>query len=75
MSKNTFRLLRGLAVVSAAVALCCACAPSRQSSAPLRTPDYCGLSENRKIPKKPAKASRQPAPDTPIGGNFTEKRR
>ncbi len=75
MSKNTFRFLRGSVAALAAAALCCACAPARQSSAPIRTPDYCGLSENRKIPKKPVKANVHPAPATPIGGNFTEKRR
>lgn len=75
MSKNTFRIPRGWVAALAVATLCCACAPSRQSSAPLRTPDYCGLSENRKISKKPNRASVAPAPNTPIGGNFTEKRR
>ncbi|MCM1531637.1 MAG: hypothetical protein NC048_03740 [Bacteroides sp.] len=73
--KKTARICAGLSVVLFAVAALCSCSSNRGTVAVSRTPDFCNSAENRTVPKVEKKATVHPGKDTPIGGDFKERRR
>lgn len=72
--KNTTRICAGLLVALFAAGALCACSSNKGTVAVSRTPDFCNSAENRTIPKVEKKATVHPGKDTPIGGDFKEKR-
>lgn len=51
------------------------CASHRGVTTVARTPDFCSTTTGVSVAPVSKKAHPAPAPDTPIGGNFNEKRR
>lgn len=74
--KKKARFRSGLLIALFAAGLFCACSSSQEIQVGVfRKTDYCGSSDNRAISVLEKKSSPQPGKDTPIGGNFKEKRR
>lgn len=71
--KTRFRL--GLPIVLLAAGMFCACSSNKGAAAMSRTPDFCNSAENRTVPKVDKKSAPQPGRDTPIGGDYRERRR
>lgn len=51
------------------------CASHRGVTTVARTPDFCNTTSGVSVAPVAKKPHPAPAPDTPIGGNFGEKRR
>ena len=72
--KKTARTGTGLLLVLFAAGILCACS-SNKSAVMRRTPDFCNFAENRSVPKVAKPAATPPGKDTPIGGDYKDKRR
>ncbi len=51
------------------------CASQGKATMAARTPDFCNTTSGVSVAPVSKKPHPAPAPDTPIGGNFGEKRR
>ena len=72
--KKTSRTCMGLLFALFAAGALCSCS-SHKSAAVRRTPDFCNFAENRSVPKVEKKTAVAPGKDTPIGGDYRNKRR
>ena len=76
MRKNRFFVIGGILVLSIlCLGVFSSCSSHRGVTTVARTPDFCNTTSGVAVAPVAKKPHPAPAPDTPIGGNFAEKRR
>lgn len=76
MRKKRFFVMGGVLVLCVlCMGIFSSCASHRGVTVVARTPDFCSTTSGVSVAPVAKKTHPAPAPDTPVGGNFGEKRR